>query len=67
MQLATSLNSALGDLAIQTPNAEAHPLVLTMKELARTAALQLDEVVINCVQCICRYINMELHIKIQWR
>ena len=52
MKLTTSLNSALGDLAIQIPNAESHPLVLAMKEVARTAALLLDEVVIN-THCLC--------------
>ena len=45
VQLTSSLNSVLGDLAIQFSNADSHPLVQALKEEARSAALKLDEVV----------------------
>ena len=45
LQLTTSLNSALGDVAIQNASADGHPLVKALKEEAYKAAVKLDEVV----------------------
>ena len=46
IQLTSSLNSGLGDLAIKIADTDSHPLVQSLKEEARSAALELDEVVI---------------------
>ena len=45
LQLTTSLNSALGDVAIENASADGHPLVKALKEEAYKAAVKLDEVV----------------------
>ena len=46
IQLSSSLNSGLGDLAIRIINADSHPLVQSLREEAHSAALELDKVVI---------------------
>jgi hypothetical protein len=46
IQLSSSLNSGLGDLAIRIVNADSHPLVQSLREEAHSAALELDKVVI---------------------
>lgn len=55
VQLTSSLNSVLGDLAIQLPNAESHPLVQALKEESHSAAVKLDKVVY--IKYMYMYIN----------
>jgi hypothetical protein len=40
IQLSSSLNSGLGDLAIRIVNADSHPLVQSLREEAHSAALE---------------------------
>ena len=49
IQLSSSVNSGLGDLAIRIVNADSHPLVQSLREGAHSAALELDEVVTNMI------------------
>ena len=50
MELTSTLNSGLADLAIQIPDADSHPLVKKLKEEALSSAKKLDEVVRICIK-----------------
>ena len=52
MELTSTLNSGLADLAIQIPDADSHPLVKKLKEEALSSAKKLDEVVRICISLL---------------
>ena len=44
LELNISINTGVADLAIQTPDAESHPLIQLVKEEAISSARRVDEI-----------------------